>query len=256
MNRLLRHQRLNHSEQAIYHFRQVLDRVPDDLDAIREIVPLYDELGQPEKADEVIVIARAVGAGSNSLSEGATLALIQARHGIATGTVPKEVEGHFRKAIAAQPDLVEARVEYAHWLDIMERNADAVPMLMEGLKQPPYHPDLAAHLAWALADSGIDLGQASHWFQIARQHYPQDPYLSDTQAWIEYRKGNYPGALEALQPSLPHAEQVPEIAYHAGAIHAKLRNRSEAVHFLRLSLQFGQPFNGQKEAKALLESLK
>ena len=77
---------------------------------------------------------------------------------------------------------------------------------------------------------------------------PQAPYLSDTQAWIEYRKGNYPGALEALQPSFPHAEQVPEIAYHAGAIHAKLGDRSKAVHFLRLSLQFGQ-----KEAKTLLE---
>ncbi len=251
----LAYRKLGNPHQAVHHFRLVLDRAPDSLDAVKELVSLYQELGQPEKTEEVLAIARG-SISSSEPDEIAELSLIEAHHAIAVGAAPKDVESHFRNAIAAQPDPDETRLEYARWLETVGRNADAVPVLTGGLKRPPYNPDLAAQLAWALADSGVDLDQARHWYEVARQHHPQNPYLSDTGAWIEYRKGNYTAALDALQPGLPYAEQVPEIAYHAGAIHAKLGNRPEALHFLRLSLQIGRPFNGQEAAKALLESMK
>ena len=135
------------------------------------------------------------------------------------------------------------------------RSADAIPILKQGLQKPPYDPNLVVSLAWALVDSGSDITEARHWLKIALQNDPHSPYLADTAAWMEYRGGNYQAALTALQPSLTHANEVPEIAYHAGAIHAKLGNLAQAAEFLKLSLQSPRPFNGQKEAKQLLQSL-
>ena len=67
--------------------------------------------------------------------------------------------------------------------------------------------------------------------------------------------GKYRAALRVLEPSLSHADRVPEIAYHARAIHAKLGNKSRGVQFLRLSLSGNRAFSGREEATALLENL-
>ena len=84
---------------------------------------------------------------------------------------------------------------------------------------------------------------------------PSSPYLSDTAAWIAYREGKFREALIAIRPSLSLVDQIPEVAYHVGAIHAELGNTAEAVRYLHKALHARKPFSGDRQAKELLAKL-
>ncbi len=250
----LAYRRLGNLEQAEYHYRQVLERSPNQLDAVKELVSLYEELKQNQKAEQLLVGVRKSSSSLTS-AQSAALSLIEARHAIATGAALQAVDGHFQAALTKWPGDVAGRREYTRWLEATERIPEAIRVLREGLGRTPGDPDLAAHLAWVLAEAGQDLDQARHCLEVARRRNPNSPYLADTEAWIEYRAGNYRAALAAIQPSLTLAEEVPEIAFHAGAIHAKLGNSTTAAQFVRTSLLSGRPFTGKTEAEALSHAL-
>jgi hypothetical protein len=186
----------------------------------------------------------------------ALLALTEAMHARAAKAPTETIEGHFRAALDAGPKDPRVLGEYVRWLDGEQRFGETIALLIEGMNSPPFDPDLAAHLAWRLADAGAELEEAQRWLGIARQKYgASDPYLADTNAWIEYRRGEYGAAWEAIQPGLSLAREIPEVAYHAGAIQARLGDRSSAKQFLGLALKSGEPFRGKDDAARILEQL-
>lgn len=250
----LAYRNLRDRDRAEAHFRKVLDLKPNHPDAVREFTSLYLDQGELSRAEQLLTGARKGVATLDPEGRG-TLAYAEALYALAAKKPPADIDKHFRAALEGRSQDARVRRRYASWLDAAGRGAEMMALLREGLREAPFDPDLAAHLAWALADRGQNLDEARRWFDVARRRYPADPYLADTGAWIEFRAGNFPAAWTALGPSLALAEKVPEVAYHAGAIQAKLGNRSQAVHFLTLALRSGQPFGGSQEAKKLLETL-
>ncbi len=181
--------------------------------------------------------------------------LIRIATQISAGADSSEIEGQFLECIAADPEDPALRLAYATLLDMLGRNAEAVPLLVDGLRQPPYDPSLAAQLAWALVDSGGDPRQIERWLSIAWEYEPARPALADTEAWVKFLQGDYAGALAAQEPALGFASQEPCIAYHAGAIHLKLGNPAEARKYLQLALAHKRPFSGRSDASGLLEQV-
>jgi len=104
-------------------------------------------------------------------------------------------------------------------------------------------------LAWALADAGTDLTEAQHWVEHAKQLNPDNPCLYDTEAWLEFRRGNCEIAYEKIQEAIPLADSSPEIAFHAGAILASSGRPVEALAFLDKALDSRRPFGGRKQAE-------
>lgn len=229
---------------------------PTNLEALADLVGLYDATARPERAERVLAEAEyrlpATKPPAQARSE---LFLIRARHAQATSAPFEDVLRYFRQAIDARPSHASLRLECARWLDQVGRNVDAIPLLREGLQSPPFDMDLAAQLAWALAETGRDLDEARQWLQRARERSPRSPYLADTAAWIEYQGDQSARAWTEIQTALPLVDSIPEVAYHAGAIQARLGHPEEAVRYLQKALKIGRSFPGDAAAKGLLRSL-
>ena len=54
----------------------------------------------------------------------------------------------------------------------------------------------ANNLAWLMAEEeGGDLGEAMRLALVAKEQYPDDPYIADTLGWIHYKRQSYGLAL-------------------------------------------------------------
>ena len=248
--------RLDDPQMAERHLRRAVELNGANLEAVGELAALYDASGRRAEADRLLAeTERTLASTEPRPDRGAALYLARARHALAVAAPSGHVAGEFRKALALSPGDVAVRLEFAHWLDRVGRNAEAVPILRDALGKPPHDPHVVANLAWALAESGGDLGEARQWLKLARDRPRTDPYLSDTEAWIEFRDGHADQAWAVLQASLGQAEQMPEIAYHAAAILERLGRRDQALPYARAATRLGADFARRADAEALLRRL-
>jgi Tfp pilus assembly protein PilF len=157
------------------------------------------------------------------------------------------LEGHY--------DDAQTVVAYATWLDWTGQNRQAVPLLRKVLSIQPHDHDVVCQLAWALVDVGENLDEAEQWLKLAMQQNPNSSPVADTRAWLHYRRGEYHRAMESLKSALPLVNKHPEIAYHAGAIFAKLDENDQAITYLRMATQFRRVFSGRQDAFVLLARL-
>jgi Flp pilus assembly protein TadD len=83
-------------------------------------------------------------------------------------------------------------------------------------RNPNYHHALNA-LGYSLADRGVQLEEARLLIERALSLAPNDPFITDSLGWIEYRMGNMPQARQLLERAYrlrPDAE----IAAHLGEV--------------------------------------
>jgi len=88
---------------------------------------------------------------------------------------------------------------------------------------------------------------------------PNEPVVLDTAGWAAFSAGNRDRALQLLRDARLRAPGNPEIRYHLGAVLAKTDRKKEARDELGAALSSlgpGQSFQGEKEARALYDSLK
>ena len=248
------YRKMGDNKRAEMHFKKVIALEPNHYHAINNIVEMHDGQGNFQQSEPWIRRAEnSVESGTNP--DKAQVAMIRARHTIAASGAVDVVEKSFRTALKYSPEQASWCREFAVWLEQQGRQTDAVSVLRNGLAVSSRNPDLAAQYAWALADSGGNTSEARKWMKIARAYYPENLYMNDTEAWIEYRDGNHREALKKLTPSLHLAKQIPEIAYHAGAIYNALGEQKKAIDYLNLAMQNKRPFNQRLKAKTLHASL-
>jgi tetratricopeptide (TPR) repeat protein len=253
------YRKLKQDDNAEQQFLKVLALDPHQLDAIERLTRLYDDLGQHAKADLLLNQVRAdlqrLDSSRFKQVEGYH-ALALARRAQLEGADDERIEEHFRAAITHVPSNSYWRLEFAQWLDAHRRAVDAIPILDAGLELDGNNPDLAAGLAWLLADTATDLSRARKLVALAGQKEAMRPYIADTKAWIEYRSGDFHAAWREISPSMKLARDVPDIAYHAGAIQARLGNRTRALEFLEVCLSSETTFHRLEEARELHARLK
>jgi tetratricopeptide (TPR) repeat protein len=84
------------------------------------------------------------------------------------------------------------------------------------LLKPDYHAAYNA-LGYSLADRKIRLAEARQLITKALEFAPEDPYIIDSLAWVEFRSGNSAEALRLLQKAFK-ARPDAEIAAHMGEV--------------------------------------
>jgi tetratricopeptide (TPR) repeat protein len=82
--------------------------------------------------------------------------------------------------------------------------------------KPDYHAAYNA-LGYSLADRKIRLAEARQLIKKALEFAPEDPYIIDSLAWVEFRSGNSAEALRLLQKAFK-ARPDAEIAAHMGEV--------------------------------------
>lgn len=113
---------------------------------------------------------------------------------------------------------------------------------------PDYHHAYNA-LGYSLADRNVRLPEARRLIEKALEFAPNDPFIVDSLAWVEFRSGNTPEAkrlLEQAYASRPDAE----IAAHLGEVLWTLGQRDQANSIWSQALQ------QQKDNETLQETVR
>ncbi|MBS0509282.1 MAG: tetratricopeptide repeat protein [Proteobacteria bacterium] len=105
-------------------------------------------------------------------------------------------------------------------------------------RKPDYHHALNA-LGFALADRGVRLQEAKALITKALEYAPEDPYITDSLGWVEFRLGNRKEALAILERAFQKQQDV-EIAAHLGEVLWSLGQRERALDIWRQGLRINQ----------------
>lgn len=134
---------------------------------------------------------------------------------------PKDANIAYETAILA---------ERAGKLDTMES------ILRDIIALHPDHHHAMNALGYSYADRGIRLPEAKALIEAALQKAPDDPFITDSLGWVEFRMGNPHKALELLERAYALRDDV-EIAAHLGEVHWSMGNKDQALRIWRQAIQ-------------------
>jgi tetratricopeptide (TPR) repeat protein len=96
----------------------------------------------------------------------------------------------------------------------------------------PTDPQAYNALGYALADRGLRLADAKVLIAKAAELAPNDAYIQDSLAWVEFRLGNLSLAAELLQKAFKDKPD-PEIAAHLGEVLWTMKRPEQAIDVWR-----------------------
>jgi tetratricopeptide (TPR) repeat protein len=128
------------------------------------------------------------------------------------------------KAASSDPDLMYEQAmlaEKLNRLDEMER------LLRQIMAQDPSYYNAYNALGFSLADRKMRLPEAKELILKALSFAPDDPFITDSLGWVEFRLGDLQNALKLLQKAYKGSPDA-EIAAHLGEVLWQLNQRDEA----------------------------
>jgi tetratricopeptide (TPR) repeat protein len=147
------------------------------------------------------------------------------------------------------PDLTYEQAMLAEKLGKLEE----MERLLRGViaKDPSYFNAYNA-LGFSLADRNLRLPEAKQLIIKALTFAPDDPFITDSLGWVEFRLGNLNGALTILEKAYK-ARKDAEIAAHLGEVLWQLKRKDDAIQVWREGLEIAP---GNETLKETLQRLK
>jgi len=153
------------------------------------------------------------------------------------------------KALAENPKDIDFQYDQAMMADKLGRMDEMERLLRQAIAvKPDYHHAYNA-LGYSLADRNVRLPEARQLILKALEYAPNDPFIADSLAWVEFRSGNHDKALAILQKAFKDKPDA-EIAAHLGEVLWTLNQRDQA----KIVWREGMGLNAENET--LLETLK
>ncbi len=106
--------------------------------------------------------------------------------------------------------------------DVLERN------LRKVIKLKPDHAHAYNALGYSLVERNLRLDEAAQLIDKALTLAPEDPFILDSKGWLDFRRGDMNGAVDALRKALALRPD-PEIAAHLGEVLWQMGSREEAA---------------------------
>ena len=119
--------------------------------------------------------------------------------------------------------------EKLNQLDEMEK------LLRKVIAQNPSYYNAYNALGFSLADRNMRLPEAKQLIVKALTFAPDDPFITDSLGWVEFRLGNLGSALSYLQKAYKDRADA-EIAAHLGEVLWKMKRPDEAIKIWREGL--------------------
>ena len=187
---------------------------------------------------------------------------------------PKEVQAYLRIAriFESQNQTEAAIAEYQKALEIQPKFAALCAMIgnlyldrdletarkyyQKALDVDPNFAVALANMAWVDALEGKDLDVALGMAQKAKSQMPELPSITDTLAWVMYKKGNYSGAVPLLEEAVKKAPASAEYRYHLGMTLVAAGQKEKGKGQLQAALQTKQlkPNDAEQARQALAQA--
>lgn len=143
----------------------------------------------------------------------------------------KEYQGAYdllAAALAKDPKDVDLLYDQAMVAEKLNKPDEMERLLRELIAiKPDFHHAYNA-LGYSLADRNVRLPEARQLIQKALEFVPNDPFISDSLGWVEFRMGNKVEALRILDQAYK-AQPDAEIAAHLGEILWSVGQRDRAA---------------------------
>jgi tetratricopeptide (TPR) repeat protein len=172
---------------------------------------------------------------------------------------PKDVQPYLRlgQLYQAQKQTDAAIAQYQKALEIQPKFASLCAMIgnlylekddlktarqyfQKALDIEPNFTVAIANMAWVYAQEGKDLDVALGMAQKAKSQAPELPSITDTLAWVMYKKGNYSGAIPLLQECVQKVPDSAEYHYHLGVVLVADGQKDKGKSQLQAALQMKQ----------------
>jgi tetratricopeptide (TPR) repeat protein len=95
------------------------------------------------------------------------------------------------------------------------------------------------YLGYTYADMGINLDEAEQLIRKALDQKPGDGYITDSLAWVYYKRGQYEKALPILEQAPAWSLTTPSSMEHLGDVYSKLGMTEKALQSYRRSIENG-----------------
>ena len=279
----LQAQQLDAAQPSLQRFMQLLDDLPASEQRQRALTQAYlmqaqiaEKRGDFPQAESWL--AR-IDNASDLLGAQSRRASLLARQGkldealALIRTIPAKDQDDERLKLQAEAQLLRDAGQYQKAYEAQSRAAALAPqdndlaydraMLaekagrtdeMESLlreiiaRKPDYHHALNA-LGFSMADRGVRLQEAKALINKALEYAPEDPFITDSLGWVEFRLGNTQEALRLLETAFQKQPNA-EVAAHLGEVLWTLGERERALAVWREGLRL------DKDDTALQSTLK
>ena len=135
-------------------------------------------------------------------------------------------------ASKATPDDLDLRYEVAMMAEKLNRMDEMERILRGVIEAKPDFQHAYNALGFALADRNIRLKEARELIVTALEFSPEDPMITDSLGWVEFRMGNKVAALAILERAYA-SKNDPEIGTHLGEVRWSLGQRDKALKIWR-----------------------
>jgi tetratricopeptide (TPR) repeat protein len=142
-------------------------------------------------------------------------------------------------------DLIYEQAMLAEKLDKLD---EMEKLLRRVIAQNPSYYNAYNALGFSLADRNIRLQEAKQLIVKALTFAPNDPFITDSLGWVEFRMGNLGAALSYLEKAYKDRADA-EIAAHLGEVLWQMKRQDEAIKVWR------EGVNAAPNNETLLETL-
>ena len=118
-----------------------------------------------------------------------------------------------KTSIAQNPDLLPAYILEGTAYENIGQFDQAKRAYQDALARNPNFAPALNNLAWLECEHGGNLDEALSLAEHAKQIQPDDPNISDTLGWIDYRKGLYAPALPLASDAATRAPSDGQFQY-------------------------------------------
>jgi tetratricopeptide (TPR) repeat protein len=209
----------------------------------------YFALGDYAHAEPALRQAIEVDPG-NLRTYGLLAQVLASQNRLAEGT--REFENLARRA----PNAVGVQTFVGVLLQVQNRTDEARAQYQKVLEIDPRAAVAANNLAMIYADQGQQLDTALQLAQTAKAQLPDDARISDTLAWVYYKKNLSESAIPILEPLTRQEPKNPTYRYHLGLAYAQGGKDSLARQSLQRALAMNLPPTDAAEARKTLATLK
>ncbi|WFP51100.1 tetratricopeptide repeat protein [Methylomonas sp. EFPC3] len=240
---------MKQSDKALAKLQQIVKQQPDHFVAYNLIGGAY--LNEQKFAEAKAAYQKAESIKPDWYSPYRNLALIELAQKNKAGAIDI-----YKKGIEKTGGAMELVDDLARLYHRDGQNQEVLALYEASYKQ---HPDSAVavnNLASYLSDFAATPENLERAAKLAEPLLKtNNPNMLDTVAWIAYKQGNYDKAKEIMTKAIERDAQSPISNYHMGMIYYKTNDPVKAREYLQKAVDKKVEFDGLAEAKEVLGKL-